>query len=111
MSDRISLVVAVPVDDALPPDVQGVGLRRLALDRMKEIATVDENTLRYKGFSESASISTGADVRSVWQMNQIAFRFIADGEAKEGVIGPVTHDDKETRVWTSVAVNRNEYAR
>jgi hypothetical protein len=109
-TDRIEVVLGVPRDDALPLDVQAVGLRRRAIELMQEIATINENTVRYKGASEDCVVSFGDQVVSTWQMNLIASRFIADGKAEKGVVGPVVHKDGVTRVYSSTSVVRNEFA-
>lgn len=111
MPDRITAVVAVPVDPALPLDVQGVGLRRIAIERMQEIATVDENTVRMKNTSDSAYIELGGGVGtiSLWQLNLMAAQFTADGKALEGVVGGVTHRDAVTRLHSHVQVVRDPH--
>ncbi|ATW60176.1 hypothetical protein SEA_PH8S_48 [Mycobacterium phage Ph8s] len=112
MPDRMHAVIAVPVDDALPIDVQGVGLRRKAIDLMKEIADVDENTVRYKGATDDATLHIGEGVGyfSLWQHNMIAARFIADGKAKREVVGAVTRYDRDARLLESVSFVRDPHA-
>lgn len=112
MADRIQVVIAVPRDEALPLDVQGVGLRRRAIELMQEIATVNESTVRYKAAADDATINFGGDIGmvSTWQHNLLAARFVADGKAQEGVCGPVTHEDRVTRVFSAASVVRDEYA-
>ncbi|ASJ79741.1 hypothetical protein KIY83_gp45 [Mycobacterium phage Fameo] len=111
MSDRIEVIMAVPVDLALPGDVQGVSLRRKAIELMEEIATVDENSVRYKGFSDECTVVLRpGEYMTMWQRNLRAVLFYADGKAKEGVVGPVVHEDSETRFFSKAEVNRNPYA-
>ncbi|ALF00913.1 hypothetical protein SEA_SERENITY_46 [Mycobacterium phage Serenity] len=111
MADRIVAILAVPVDDALPIDVQAVGLRRKAIDLMKEIAEIDENTVRYKGATDNGTITFGGSVGlvSVWQHNMIAARFTADGKASREIVGPIVQHDKVTRTFSSVGFVRDEY--
>ncbi|AFV51172.1 hypothetical protein First_0045 [Mycobacterium phage First] len=114
MSDRIEVIMAAPVDHALPGDVQGVALRRKAIELMQEAATVDENSVRYKGFSEEATISVDGDnLMTLWQRNLRAFIFIADGKAHKGILpgpeGRIFHKDDDARFYSRVAVNRNPY--
>lgn len=109
-TDRILVVLGVPRDDALPVDVQGVGLRRRAIELMQEIATINENTVRYKGASEDCTVAFGEQVVSTWQMNLIAARFIADGKAERGIVGPIVHQDGITRAYSTASVVRNEFA-
>lgn len=109
-TDRILVVLGVPRDDALPVDVQGVGLRRRAIELMQEIAAINENTVRFKGATEDCTVTFGEQVVSTWQMNLIAVRFTADGKAEKGVVGPVVHMDDVTRVYSSASVVRNEFA-
>ncbi|MBL3747588.1 Uncharacterised protein [Mycobacteroides abscessus subsp. massiliense] len=113
MSDRITAIVAVPADHALPLDVQCVGLRRIAIERMQEIATVDENTVRMKNTSETAHIEFGGDVGvvSLWQNNLVGAVFVADGTARVGVVGGVAHRDPVTRLHSSAAVVRDPYSK
>ena len=110
MPDRISVLIAVPVDTSLPVDVQGVGLRRKAIDLMSEIAEVDEGSVRYAGGTDSALVSFGEEAVCMWQLNQVAARFFADGKAKKGVVGPVTHYDEGTRQRSTATVVRDPYA-
>ena len=109
MSDRIEAVIAVSRDDALPVDVQAVGLRRRAIDAMQEIATVDENTVRYRGGTDDGYISLGDRQVWTWQMNLLAASFVADGKALDGVVGPVIHHDEVTRTYSMASVERNEF--
>ncbi|QFG10411.1 hypothetical protein KIV65_gp57 [Mycobacterium phage Anthony] len=111
MADRLQALVLVPRDDSLPVDVQGVGLRRMAIDAMKEIATVVENSVRYKGATDDATVTLGdgALTLTTWQSNLIAARFIADGKAKQGVVGPSVHSDHTTRTHSSAVVVRDPY--
>ncbi|ASZ75387.1 hypothetical protein PBI_JOSHKAYV_47 [Mycobacterium phage JoshKayV] len=114
MSDRIEVIMAAPVDHALPGDVQGVNLRRKAIELMQEAGTVDENSVRYKGFSEEATVSIdGNNQMSLWQNNLRAFIFVADGKALPGILpgpeGRIFHHDPDTRFFSRVAVNRNPY--
>lgn len=110
-TDRIEVIIAVPRDDALPLDVQAVGLRRRAIDLMQEVAKVNENTVRYKGASEDCVITFEDHTISAWQMNSLVARFVADGKANREVIGPVVHKDDTTRLYSSANVVRNEFAR
>jgi len=109
-TDRIEVVMAVPRDDALPLDVQAVNLRRRAIDLMQEIATVNENTVRYKGASEDCTINFQDHYVSMWQMRLLAARFVADGTADPEVVGPVFHKDDHNRFYSSATVVRNEFA-
>ncbi|WP_301119739.1 protein GP44 [Mycolicibacterium fortuitum] len=110
MTDRISVLIAVPIDNALPVDVQGVGLRRRAIELMQEVATVDENTVRYKGATDNATIDFGGVVGMVctWQHNLLAVQFIADGQAHRGVCGPVAVGDRDTRTYSVTSVVRSD---
>lgn len=112
MADRIQVVIAVPVDDALPIDVQGVGLRRRAIELMQEVAKISESTVRYQGATDQGPINFGAEVGvvSLWQRNLIAARFIADGEANKQICGPVVHEDRTTRVYSVASVVRDEFS-
>jgi hypothetical protein len=110
MPDRIQVIIAVPRDGALPVDVQGVGSRRRAIELMQEIATVDENTVRFKGASEDCIATFGDHVVSTWQHNLLAIKFEANGKALGGVVGPVVHKDRDTRVYSQAAVVRDEFA-
>ncbi|QXO13323.1 hypothetical protein SEA_TROOPER_46 [Mycobacterium phage Trooper] len=112
MADRISVMMAEPIDHALPLDVQGVNLRRKAIDLMSEIADVDENTVRYDAATDSATLSLGGEVGmlSLWQHNLIGVLFHADGKAHKGVVGPVVHVDRESRHYSKALVERNPYA-
>ncbi|QGJ91341.1 hypothetical protein SEA_BACHOME_48 [Mycobacterium phage Bachome] len=111
MKDRIEVIMAAPVDHALPGDVQGVNLRRKAIELMSEAAEIDENSVRYKGFTEEAAIVLAdGHTMSLWQHNLRAFRFIADGKVSEGVVGEIFHEDRDTRFYSRVAVNRNPWA-
>ncbi|OBJ40263.1 hypothetical protein A5630_25265 [Mycolicibacterium mucogenicum] len=111
MKDRIQALIAVPVDVALPIDVQAVGLRRKAIDLMSEIAVIEESTVRYLGAADDATLFFEGDIGllSLWQHNLIGARFIADGKAKEGVVGPFTRHDPVTRTFESTSVERNPY--
>lgn len=110
MADRIQAVIAVPRDEALPIDVQGVNLRRLALDRMSEVAEVDESSIRYKGGSDSATILLGEkEFMTMWQHNLMAARFFADGKAHKEICGPVVHQDWTLQVHSAVEVSRDEF--
>lgn len=112
MADRIKVIVAVTRDDALPIDVQGVGLRRMAIDLMGEVAEVKESSVRYKGATEDATLDLGGDVglMSTWQHNLIAALFTADGVANKEICGPVTHWDRERHVWSSAHIVRDEFS-
>lgn len=107
MSDRIQVLIAAPIDVALPLDVQGVGFRRRAVELMQEIATVDEITVRYVGATDSATVDFGGEVGvvSVWQTNLIGVRFYADGAALPGVCGPVIRGDRVTRFYSAASVS------
>lgn len=108
MSDRISVTIAVPRDVALPIDVQGVGLRRMAIDLMQTIARVDENSVRYEAASDDAVILFGdGNFFSTWQHNALTARFYADGEVFEGVGGPVIEQNLVTRVRSMVTYVRD----
>ncbi|AVP42170.1 hypothetical protein SEA_SUPERAWESOME_47 [Mycobacterium phage SuperAwesome] len=112
MSDRIRVLIAEPIDNALPLDVQGVNLRRKAIDLMSEIADVDENTVRYEAATDTATLDLGGDVGALtlWQHNLIGVLFHADGKAHKGVVGPVIHADREGRRYSRAEVERNPYA-
>ncbi|AHG23828.1 hypothetical protein CH25_gp58 [Mycobacterium phage EagleEye] len=112
MSDRIRVIMTEPRDNALPLDVQGVQLRRRAIDLMSEIADVDENTVRYENASETAPIAMEGDVGllTLWQHNLIGVIFHADGKAHKGVVGPVVHADREGRRYSKTVVERNPFA-
>ncbi|AEK08694.1 hypothetical protein FGG22_gp067 [Mycobacterium phage Hammer] len=112
MSDRIRVLIAEPIDNALPIDVQGVNLRRKAIDLMSEIADVDENTVRYEGATDTASVDLGgeAGTLSLWQQNLIGVLFYADGKAHKGVCGPVVHSDHKARHYSKASVESNPYA-
>ncbi|QFG04526.1 hypothetical protein SEA_JEEVES_51 [Mycobacterium phage Jeeves] len=112
MADRIRVIVAEPIDHALPVDVQGVNLRRKAIELMSEIAVIDENTVRYEAATDSATLSLGGDigVLTLWQHNLLGALFHADGKAHKGVCGPVVHADREGRRYSSAQVERNPYA-
>lgn len=109
-TDRIEVIIAVPRDDALPLDVQAVGLRRRAIDLMHEVAKVNENTVRYKGANEDCTINFEGHFISMWQMNLLAARFIADGTADPEVVAPVFRKEDTTRFYSSAKVVRNEFA-
>ncbi|ASZ75211.1 hypothetical protein PBI_MISSWHITE_45 [Mycobacterium phage MissWhite] len=112
MADRISAMLAEPIDTALPLDVQGVNLRRKAISLMSEIADVDENTVRYDAATDSATLNFGGEIGmlSLWQHNLIGVLFYADGKAHKGVVGPVIHEDRESRHYSKVEVVRNPFA-
>ena len=104
MSDRVQVIFTVPVDLALPGDVQGVAWRRFAIQKMSSIAVIDENSVRYKGFSETSTIyRAGGGYLSLWQHNLRAFQFIADGEAIKGVFEQ-EENDPLTQVWYRASV-------
>lgn len=110
MPDRIHVVITTPVDNALPIDVQLVGLRRKAIEAMQEVADVDEQSVRYKGGSEDATV-VGPDghVISLWQSNLRAGQFVADGDIHDGVLVPVVRYNEVSRVRTNTAFTRNEF--
>lgn len=107
MADRVTVSLAVSRDQALPVDVQGVGLRRRAIQLMQEVATVDENTVRYRGGTDGAVLTFGDETLSMWQMDLVGVRYTADGEALDGVVGPVVHKDFQSRVYSSAEVVRD----
>lgn len=108
--DRIHVIITTPVDNALPIDVQLVGLRRKAIEAMQEVADIDEQSVRYKGGSESAVLAgTDGDTISLWQRNLRAGQFIADGKIRDGVLFPVVRYDEVNRVRTNTAFTRNEF--
>lgn len=92
-------------------DVQGVGLRRLAIELMQEIAEVNESTVRFTGATDDGSLDFGGDVglRSMWQCNLLGVQFRADGKALPGVCGPIIHKDDVARNYSSVRVVRNQF--
>ncbi|QZD98226.1 hypothetical protein SEA_DIGNITY_47 [Mycobacterium phage Dignity] len=109
MPDRFECIVVEPRDPSLPLDVQGVNLRRKAIEAMKDLGTVDENSVRYKQSSEDATIFVLDQHMSLWQRNLFAALFYADGKAsKEQDAAFVTDEDR--RNFTSVRVNRDPYA-
>jgi hypothetical protein len=107
MSDQIQVVVAVSRDEALPVDVQGVGLRRMAIDLMSEIAEVEENSVRYRGGTDDSVVLFGDYAITLWQHNLLAARFTAKGKTREGICGPVIKQDRVTRVYSSASVVRD----
>lgn len=111
MADRIVVMIAVPRDDALPLDVQGVNLRRKAIDLMQEVAKVSESSVRYKGATDDATVDVGDEVGmlSTWQHNLLAVRFIADGQVHQGICGPVVHHDPVTRTYSVTGAVRGEF--
>ena len=109
MSDRIVATLLEPRDDLLPVDVQGVALRRKAIELMRELADIDESSIRYRGGSENAVILLdNGQLLSTWQMNLIAARFIADGQAHKGVCGPSTRLDPDVHNYSCVSFVRDE---
>ncbi|QWS69776.1 hypothetical protein SEA_LEVIATHAN_47 [Mycobacterium Phage Leviathan] len=109
MPDRFEAIVVEPRDPALPLDVQGVALRRKAIEAMKDLGTVDENSVRYKAGTEDATLNVEGHFTSLWQRNLFAALFYADGKAnKERDAAYVTDEDR--RNFTSVRVNRDPYA-
>lgn len=112
MADRITAIIAEPIDHALPLDVQGVNLRRKAIDLMSEIADVDENTVRYEAATDSATLNLEGEVGllTLWQHNLLGVMFYANGKAHKGVVGPVVHADREGQRYSKVEVVRNPYA-
>lgn len=109
MPDRIQVLIAVPTDDALPIDVQAIGLRRRAIELMQEIATIDENTVRYKGATTDATVLFGGEIGTVstWQLNLIAARFTADGHGHKEVGGPIVYADRTTRFYSATSFERD----
>lgn len=103
MPDRLQAIVITQVDPALPLDYQGVQLRRKAIDAMQKIADVNENTVRYQGTTDSATILLDEGThRSLWQHNEIAALFYADGEVrKENWGGSYSEDQDRTKVRVS----------
>ncbi|EHB47650.1 hypothetical protein MycrhDRAFT_5776 [Mycolicibacterium rhodesiae JS60] len=110
MSDRISAVLMVPRDDALPMDVQAVNHRREVINLMKEIGEIDENSVRYKNATDQATISLGDNMMTCWQHNLIAVLYYADGKANKEIGGPIIHQDYTNRRHSCVRVERNPYA-
>ncbi|UJD21146.1 hypothetical protein SEA_SORORFAGO_49 [Mycobacterium phage SororFago] len=112
MADRIRVMIAEPIDPALPLDVQGVNLRRKAITLMSEVAEVNENSVRYETATDSATLSMDGEIGmlSLWQHNLIGVLFHADGKAHKGVCGPVIHVDRESRHYSKALVERNPYA-
>jgi hypothetical protein len=109
MPDRLNVILLAPTDDALPIDVQMVGLRRKAIEAMQEVADVKEQTVRYKGGTEDATVDLGdGNLISTWQCNLRAARFTADGKVHDGVLVPVVHEgERMSRV--GVTFVRNEF--
>lgn len=105
MPDRLQALIVTPVDPALPLDYQGVQLRRKAIDAMQKIATVEENTVRYQGVTESAVLDLGDEgLRTLWQHNEIAVLFYADGEVrKENWGGSYFEEHDRTKVRVTFA--------
>ncbi|AKF14215.1 hypothetical protein SEA_LUCHADOR_51 [Mycobacterium phage Luchador] len=110
MADRFEAIVIEPRDPALPLDVQGVALRRKAIEAMQALGSVDENSVRYKDGTDIATVSIGPkETLSLWQRNLFAALFYADGDAvKER--DSVTVAEEDRRRFTSVRVNRDPYA-
>uniref|UniRef100_A0AAU8GRC3 Uncharacterized protein n=1 Tax=Mycobacterium phage BabyBack TaxID=3158877 RepID=A0AAU8GRC3_9CAUD len=109
MSDRFEAIVVEPRDPSLPLDVQGVNLRRRAIEAMQEIGTVDENSVRYKDSTDTATVSLANETLSLWQRNLFAALFYADGKATKEM-DSVTVSEEDRRRFTSVRVNRDPYA-
>lgn len=103
MPDRLQALIVTPADPALPLDYQGVQLRRKAIDAMQKIAKVDENSVRYKGTTDQATINLGDGyLRTTWQHNEIAVLFYADGEVhKENWGGNYSEDQDRTKIRVS----------
>ena len=74
---------------------------------MKEIATVDENSVRYRGATEDALVSLGGQQISAWQMNLRFARFVADGQVLKEMVGPVVYRDDGARVYSSTNFERD----
>lgn len=110
MPDRIVAILVEPRDDALPVDVQAVGLRRKAIELMQEAADINESSVRYRGGGDDMVILLDNGVQlSMWQLNTIAARFIADGKAHKDICGPVIRQDHVRRTYSSVSLVRDEF--
>lgn len=110
MPDRLHVIITTPADDALPIDVQLVGLRRKAIEAMQEVANIEEQSVRYKGGSDNATVvGPDGDTISLWQQNLRAGRFIAEGDVHDGVLVPVVRYDEVNRVRTGTSFTRNEF--
>jgi hypothetical protein len=110
MPDRIHVIITTPTDDSLPIDVQLVGLRRKAIEAMQEVADISEQSVRYRGGTEDATVlDPDGHTISLWQQNLRAGRFVADGDVHDGVLVPVTRYDEVSRVRTGTAFTRNEF--
>ncbi|QTF81467.1 hypothetical protein SEA_TARSUSIV_43 [Mycobacterium phage TarsusIV] len=109
MPDRLEAIVVEPRDPALPIDVQGVNLRRKAIEAMQALGTVDENSVRYKGGTEDATVSLDGHMMSLWQRNLFAALFYADGKADKARDAS-TVKDEERREFATARVARDPYA-
>lgn len=110
MADRFECIVVEPRDGSLPLDVQGVNLRRKAIEAMQELGTVDENSVRYKAGTEDATINVlDGTLMSLWQRNLFAALFYADGKAIKELSESLVADE-DHRHFTTVRVNRDPYA-
>ncbi|BBC53841.1 hypothetical protein [Mycobacterium phage PP] len=113
MPDRLSVILTEPRDPALPIDVQGVNLRRRAIELMQEVADVDENSVRYHGATDDATVNLGTDEKphlvTTWQHNLLAAPFFANGDAVKEIIAPVQHINPGERQKSTVAIVRDEY--
>ncbi|QFG04622.1 hypothetical protein PBI_KEZIACHARLES14_46 [Mycobacterium phage Keziacharles14] len=109
MADRFRVIVIEPRDGALPVDVQGVNLRRKAIEAMQGLGEVNENSVRYKGGAEEATISDGqGGYLSLWQTNSMAALFEADGKATKDRDEYILLEDSRHRSHASVV--RDPYA-
>ncbi|AOZ61283.1 hypothetical protein SEA_DARTHPHADER_43 [Mycobacterium phage DarthPhader] len=111
MPDRAQVIIIVPRDGALPIDVQGVNLRRMAIDLMSELGEVDENSVRYKAGTEDATVAFGGGEAyvSLWQHNAMAAMWQANLKVSKEITGPIIHQDEVTRVRSAASFVRDIY--
>ncbi|AER48755.1 hypothetical protein CM07_gp60 [Mycobacterium phage Alma] len=110
MPDRLQAIVVEPRDPAVPIDVQGVNLRRKAITAMQALGSVDENTVRYKGGTEDATVSLNGTMMSLWQRNLMAALFYADGRADKS-LETSTVRDEDHREFSAASVVRDPYSK
>ncbi|QFG12545.1 hypothetical protein PBI_TOAKA_45 [Mycobacterium phage Toaka] len=110
MPDRFRVIVVEPRDGSLPIDVQGVNLRRKAIETMQGLGTVDENSVRYKAGAEEATISDGeGGYLSLWQTNTMASLWEADGSATKERDSHTVRED--SRRYAHASVVRDPYSK
>ncbi|QBP30525.1 hypothetical protein SEA_CHARM_44 [Mycobacterium phage Charm] len=109
MSDRFRAMVIEPRDGSLPIDVQGVNLRRKAIETMQGLGEVDENSVRYKAGTEESTVNDGdGGFISLWQHNAMAALFEANGKATKDRDSYMLLVDSRHRAHASVV--RDPYA-